>query len=78
MGQDIFERKIDHAYGNCKGAVGIANDVQVFETHDVHFQEAIECTGITGIKHNFDKCIIKTKCCSFLIAYTVQKGSNLT
>ena len=30
MGQDIFERKIDQAYENCKGAVGIADDVQVF------------------------------------------------
>ena len=43
MGQDIFERKIDQTYENCKGAVGIADDVQVFcngETHDSMFQEA--------------------------------------
>ena len=40
MGQDIFERKIDQTYKNCKGAVGIADDVQVFgneETHDSIF-----------------------------------------
>ena len=46
MGEDIFERKIDQTYENCKGAVGIAEDVQVFgneETHDRMFQEAIEC-----------------------------------
>ena len=46
MGQDIFERKIDQTYENCKGAVGIADDVQVFgneETHDSMFQEAKEC-----------------------------------
>ena len=28
MGQDIFERKIDQTYENCKGAVGIADDVR--------------------------------------------------
>ena len=25
----------------------------------------MECTRKAGIKLNFDKCIIKTKCCSF-------------
>ena len=46
MGQDIFDRKIDQTYENCKGAVGIADDVQVFgseETHDSMFHEAKEC-----------------------------------
>ena len=28
---DIFQRKIDQAYENCKGAVGMADDVQVFD-----------------------------------------------
>ena len=68
MGQDIFERKIDQAYKSCRGVVGIADDVQVFgnkETHDRNFQEAIEWSGKTIIKHNFDECNIKTKCCSF-------------
>ena len=68
MGQDIFERKIDQTYENCKGAVGIADDVQVFgseETHDSMFQEAKECMKKIGTMCSFDKCIIKTKCCSF-------------
>ena len=30
MSQDIFQRKIDQAYENCKDTVGIADDVQVF------------------------------------------------
>ena len=37
MSQDIFQQKIDQMYENCKGAVGIADDVQVFgneKTHD--------------------------------------------
>ena len=48
MGQDIFERKIDQTYENCKGAVGIVHDVQVFgyeETHYSMFQETEECMG---------------------------------
>ena len=68
MGQDIFEKKIVQIYENCKGAVGVADDVQVFgneETHDGVYQEAIECMEKTGIMHSFDKCIMKTKCCSF-------------
>ena len=46
MGQDIFNRKIGQTYKNCKDAVEIADDVQVFgnrETHDRNFQETIEC-----------------------------------
>ena len=46
MGQDIFERKIDQIFENCTGAVGIADDVQVFgseKTHDSMIQEAKEC-----------------------------------
>ena len=62
---DIFERKIDQTYENCKGAVGIADDVQVFgnkESDDSMFQEAKECMEKIGIIHSFDKFIIKTKC----------------
>ena len=46
----VFERKIDQTYENCKGTVGIADDVQVFgneETHDSMFQEAKECSKKT-------------------------------
>ena len=58
---------IVHTYKNYMGAVGIADDVQVFgneENHDRNFQESVECIGRTGIKFNFGKRIIKTKCCS--------------
>ena len=30
MSQDISHQKIDQTYENCKGAVGIADDIQVF------------------------------------------------
>ena len=47
MSQDIFQKKIDPAFGNCKGAVGIADDIQVFgsdDNHDIHLHEAMERT----------------------------------
>ena len=50
------------------GAVGIAYDVQVSgnkRTHDRNLHEAVGCTRKAGIKLNFDKCVIETKCCSF-------------
>ena len=54
-------------YENCKGAVGIEDDVQVFgneRTQDGDLHEAMECARKAGIKLNFDKCVIKTKCCN--------------
>ena len=36
------------------------------------FQEAKECMEKVGIMQNFDKCIIKTKCCSFSNQYTLE------
>ena len=42
MSQDIFHKKIDQTYEKCKGAVGIAYDIQVLRndnTHDLHLHE---------------------------------------
>ena len=80
MSQDIFQWKIDQVYVNCRGAVGITDDVQVFDnekTQDRYLHEAMEGTRKVGIKPNCDKCIIKTKCFRFLVGYTVQKESCL-
>ena len=68
MLQDIFQKKIDQTYEKCKGAVGIADDIQVFgsdQTHDLHLHKAMERTRKAGIKLNYDKCIVKTRSCSF-------------
>ena len=81
MSQDIMQRKINQRYKNCKGAVGIAYDVQVFgneKTPDRNLHEAVECTRKAGIKLNFDKCIIKIKYYGSLVTCTLQKESNLT
>ena len=68
MSQDVFQKKIDQAFENCKGAVGLADDIQVFGTddnHDFHLHEAMETTRKAGIKLNYDKCIINSKSCNF-------------
>ena len=68
MSQDVFQRKIDQAFENCKCAVGIADDIQVFGTddnHDLHLHEAVERTRKAGTKLNYDKCIINLKSCHF-------------
>ena len=82
MKQDVFQRKIDQMCENCRDAIGIADDVQAFgneKTLDRNFHEAIECIRKGVIKHNFDTCFIKTKCCIFfLVICTLQKESNLT
>ena len=80
MSQDIFQRKIDQTYENCKGAGGIAVDVQVFgneKTCDRNLHEEMECTKKVSINFNFDICIIKTKYCSVLVTCTLQNESRL-
>ena len=77
MSQDIFQQKIYQMYESCKGAVGIADDVQVFvneKTHDRNLHEAMEYTRKAGIKPNFYKCVIKTKCCSFFVNLYIPEG----
>ena len=66
--QNTFQRKIDETYYACRGAVGIADDILVYGTEsnfDLHVHEFMEATRQAGIKSNYDKCIIKTKSCSF-------------
>ena len=68
MSQDVFQRKIGQAFENCMGAVGIADDIQVFgndQNHDLHLHEAMERTRKAGIKLNYDKCTVSSKTCSF-------------
>ena len=36
MSQDIFQKKIDETYEKCRGAVGIADDINVFGTESTH------------------------------------------
>ena len=46
LSQDISQRKIGQTNENCKGSVGIADDVQVFDSekiHDCNLHETMEC-----------------------------------
>ena len=53
MSQDIFQKKIEQTYENHKGAVGIAEDIQV-SGHDrkqvLHLCEAMERTRRADVK----------------------------
>ena len=77
MSQDVSQRKTDQAFENCKGAVGIAEDIQVIGTddnHDLHLHEAMERMRKVAIKLNYDKCIINSKSCNFFgNMYTSQE-----
>ena len=64
-------------YYACGGAVGIADDILVYGTEsnfDLHLHEVMEATRQAGIKLNYDKCIIKTKSCSFLEMFQNPAG----
>ena len=68
MFQDIFQKEIDQMSEKCKGAICIADDIQVFgngNTHGLHLHETIERTRRKGIQLNSDKCNVKFKSCSF-------------
>ena len=77
MLQDIFQKKIDETYEKCRGAVGIADDINIFgteSTHDYNLHEAMERTRKAGITLNFDKCIVKSKSCSFFCEIYTSQG----
>ena len=68
ISQDIFLKKIYQTYEKCKGAVSIADDIQVYgndNTHDICVHESMERPRRVGIMLNYEKCIVKTKVCSF-------------
>ena len=74
--QNTFQRKVDETYYACRGAAGIGDDILVYgnkSNFDLHLHEVIEATTQAGIKLNYDKCIIKTKSCSFLAMFTLQQ-----
>ena len=65
------------AFDKCKGAFAIANDIQVYgndTNHDMHLHEAMGRTRQAGLKLNYDKCVIKTKSCTFFGNFYTQQG----
>ena len=63
LSQDVFQMMMDETYTGCKGAAGIADDIQVYgegdQNHDLNLHEAMERTRNNGVKLNFKKCAIK-------------------
>ena len=67
---------MDQAFDKCKGAFAIGDDIQVYDNdtnHDMHLHEAMERTRQAGLKLNYDKCVIKTKSCIFLLMFTPNR-----
>ena len=66
--QGIYQKKMDQAFDKCKGAFAIADDIQIYgndTNHDMHLHETMERTRQAGLKLNYDKCVVKTKSCTF-------------
>ena len=63
MSQDVFQKRMDHIYERCKGAMGIADDLIVFgkdeEEHDKNLRKVMEVAQENPGKLNFDKCQVK-------------------
>ena len=74
--QDIYQKKMDQAFDKCKGAFAIAGDTQVYGSdtnQDMHLHEAKQRTRQAELNLNYDKCVIKTKSCTFFgNVYTPQ------
>jgi hypothetical protein len=60
--QDIFQKKIDEAFGDLPGVTGIADDIVISGKnrieHDQHLKAVMERAKEIGIRFNPDKCKI--------------------
>ena len=73
--QDIFQKRMDQTFERWKGANPIADDILVLGTddnHNTHLHKAMERVRSAGIKLDFEKCMIKSKCTFFGDVYTPQ------
>ncbi|XP_028416418.1 uncharacterized protein LOC114540431 [Dendronephthya gigantea] len=62
--QDIFQKKVDEAFGDLPGVAGIADDIIVFgfkedrSDHDSNLKAVMKQARETGVKFNPEKCKI--------------------
>ena len=67
--QDIFQMEMDCILQDCKGAVGIADDISVYgateEEHYRHLAELMETVRCEGLVFNSNKCSIKNTSITF-------------
>ena len=74
--QDIYQKKMDQAFDKCQSAFAIADDIQVYgndTNNDMHMHEAMERTRQSRLKLDYNKCVIKTKSCTFLVMMTPHR-----
>ena len=75
--QDIFRKEWTRLLKRCKGAIPIADDIQMFGTddsHDTHLHKAMERIRSVWIKLDFEKCVIKSKSCTFFGNVYIPQG----
>ena len=61
--QDIFQKKVDEAFGDLPGVTGIADDIVIYgrdqSDHDANLRAVMERAHETGLRFNPDKCKIR-------------------
>ena len=61
--QDIFQKKVDEAFGDLPGVTGIADDIVIYgrdqSDHDANLRAVMERARETGLRFNPDKCKIR-------------------
>ena len=61
--QDIFQKKVDEAFGDLPGVTGIADDIVIYgrdlSDHDANLRAVMERARETGFRFNADKCKIR-------------------
>ena len=61
--QDIFQKKVDEAFGDLPGVTGIADDIVIYgrdlSDHDANLRAVMERARETGLRFNADKCKIR-------------------
>ena len=61
--QDIFQKKVDEAFGDLPGVTGIDDDIVIYgrdrSDHDANLRAVMEQACETGLHFNPDKCKIR-------------------
>ena len=71
--QDTFQKRMDQIFESCKGVLSIADDIQVLgtdENHGTHLHKTMERVRNARIRLNLEKCVIKSKSCTFFVMFT--------
>ena len=63
MSRDIFQQKMNQILGDCKGAIGISDDICVYSRtiveHEQNLRKTMNTVQRYGLVFNKDKCKIR-------------------